>query len=164
MNAVLVSGGAAVRQLDELGMRSTERGIPQALSASQPVGCWLAAVAGFYGHATRLGQVAEASADPEAGATGTAALVVCDERIFGIVDAEKLGAQVWFATDLAGLKVATEGTTGLFAKRPQQVVFSNGAWEVRVGKVARVRNVNGQDRAQSAQEATLLAALTGSPQ
>ncbi len=136
MNAVLVSGGAAVRQLDELGMRSTDRGIPQPLSSSQPVGYWLAAIAGFYGHATRLGEVAEASAAPEGGATGTAALVVCDERIFGILDAEKVGAQVWIVADLAGLKVGTEAISGLFAKRPQQVVFSNGSWEVRVGKVA----------------------------
>jgi hypothetical protein len=146
-----------------LGMACDTKEIPTPLDQSTPSSEWLIGMAGFFGPAQPLTPTGELGNTIEGGTTGTAALVISGDRLFGIVSPNNLKAPaVWFAADLKDLTVTTEGTIGTFKKRPKQINLADGPWELGLGYVNAVHHSrpDGPGRATSGAEAALVEALS----
>jgi len=132
----------------ELGMKSDSREIPDPISGPPPVGHWIAAGGRIQGEGL-VGKV-----------TGMVAMSVTKDRLYAIVAPENPSSSaVWISVPRAALRAAGVGQQGVFKKRPASVAVDSGEWHLEVDGVARL--FRSSNRAQSAQEQSLLSAIQG---
>jgi len=143
--------------VEQLGMECDEYDTPVALRGEEPSSWWIAKQAGFSGFAQD-----EASGEVTEGGIGvySTALAIAGEHLLGIVAPDDFSAAaLWFSWPVAEIQASTEGTKGLFRKRPAVITLKRGDSEVTLGGV--MRHWRNSSRAEPWQENAFIEALSG---
>jgi hypothetical protein len=154
--AILVHRRKQATTVEPLGIECDQYDTPIALQGEKPSSWWVAERAGFVGRAQD-----EVSGEVAEGAIGiySSAFAITLERLLGIVAPDDASAAaLWFVWPLAEIQLKTEGSKGLFKKRPAAITLTAGDAEVNLSGVSRLwRN---SDRAQPWQEKAFIEALS----
>ncbi len=151
--AVVVASRNVEFELADLGMSCNDRELAHLANGDTGESQWF----GFGGVEGTACRAPGDSSQIQVRTAGVISMCIGQGRVVGIVGpVDGTEAAVWFGFDLAGLGIATEGSAGLFAKRPKQIAF--GSPEVQV----QARDVNRlfpSGTAQKRQDHKFLAAL-----
>lgn len=152
---IIVDARGAARRMEALGMRCDAKEIPDPIGDEKPTGWWIVGLCVISGMANK--DTLDGDATPFK-MQGTAALAVTEGRLLGIGSTNsKADPAVWFSWSLPSLRIETEGSQGVFKKRPTIITVQGpGAFIVMRDVNCLYRNIN---RYQSGQENSLLKAL-----
>jgi len=155
---VLVDGRGVARNIASLGVKCDKKEIPELSSGTKPAGWWLMAGCHFEGRAATGGETGTLGAATDTNLQGTAAVAVGEGQFIGILSPNsKAEPALWWAWPLSSLKVETEGSQGLFKKRPTDITLRGADGTFHLTEVSRLYRNSGNF--QTGQEASFLRAL-----
>jgi hypothetical protein len=175
--AVLIPRRATEHVLRDLGMRCSEKEIPDPLAQwtgvqnrhAKPDGWWLTLGCFFEGGASPLNDYGELAAAREVTADScTGAFCIADGRLLTIVRPNEPGeSAIWVAATCSGLTVETRGSQGLRG-RAKEISLTGNGWKMELIEVSRLfrhweqkgfKAGHIEERFQTGQEASLIKAI-----
>lgn len=150
----------SARKVPELGMTCNGRDVPKSEQLGKKAQWFLVGIAGFDGCGSLARDDGKLTSGHQTSALGMAATGIDNGYLVMLVaPPEKSQPKIWISAPLKDLTVTTEGTQGLFAKRPKTISIASPEWELTLGEVAKASFDPQHGYRQMKKEAKLVEAL-----